>query len=258
MIGPEAIHRDVASYALGILDEADTIRFEEHLVDCVTCAVELESLLPVTAMMSQVDGDSLVSAEERVRDGRMLDEMVNAVAYDRSRVRARRFLALAAGVVAIVLVGGLALITGAALGGGDEPRQVAQGPVTASPKKADDGPGIGGPIDVPGERFSATDAATKVHADVVLDSTEWGTQVSLLVSKISGPLTCQLVAVGDDGLGEVIYTWSVPKKGYGTDENPEPLFLQGATALTRAQMERMEIQSVDQNGRTGLLVSVPV
>jgi hypothetical protein len=184
--------------------------------------------------------------------------MVNAVAYDRSRVRARRFLALAAGVVAIALVGGLSLITGAALGGGDESGQQAQGPVTASPLQTDDGPGIGGPIDVRGERFSATDATTKVHADVVLEGTEWGTQVSLLVSKIKGPLTCQLVAVGDDGLGEVIYTWSVPKKGYGTDENPPPLVLQGATALTRADMERMEIQSVDQNGRTGLLVSVPV
>jgi len=258
VIGPEAIHRDVASYALGILDEADSARFEDHLVDCATCAVELESLIPVTTLMSQVDGDSLVAAEEMVREGRMLDEMVNAVTYDRSRVRARRFLALAAGVVAIVLIGGISLLTGALLGGNDQPQQVARSPLTASPRASDEGPGVGGPIDVPGERFSATDATTKVHADVVLESTEWGTQVSLLVSKVSGPLTCQLVAVGDDGLGEVIYTWSVPKKGYGTAENPQPLVLQGATALTRADMERMEIQSVDQNGRTALLVSVPV
>ena len=101
------MHRDVAAYALGVLDERDAARFEDHLAECDACAVELESLLPVTAMLSQVDGDSFVSVEESVREGRMLDEMVNAVAYDRSRVRARRMLALAAGVVAVIMLSGV-------------------------------------------------------------------------------------------------------------------------------------------------------
>jgi hypothetical protein len=257
MTGPDATHRDVAAYALGVLDDIDAAHFEEHLVECGTCAMELESFLPVTSLLSQVDGDSLVGAEELVREGRMLDEMVNAVAYDRSRVRARRMLALAAGVVALVLVGGLSVIVGAALGGGDEGRQpVAERSYSPSPKSTDQGPGIGGPMEGPGERFSGTDPATKVHADVLLESAEWGTQVSLLVSSVTGPKTCQLVAVGDDGLGEIVYTWTVPKKGYGTEANPQPLFLQGATAVTRSEIKRMEVQAVDNTGKASLLVAV--
>jgi hypothetical protein len=45
-------HFDVASYALGVLDEADSERFEEHLADCWVCAGELESFLPSRAHCS--------------------------------------------------------------------------------------------------------------------------------------------------------------------------------------------------------------
>jgi hypothetical protein len=250
-----ATHRDVAAYALGVLDEADAARFEDHLAECDACAVELESLLPVTALLSQVDGDSFVRTEESVRDARMLDEMVNAVAYDRSRVRARRMLALAAGVIAVLMLSGLSLVTGMAVGG-DDGKPVASG--TPTPRIGPDGLGVGGMEDLPGERFSATDPSTKVQAEVVLEGHDWGTQVSIAVGAISGPLTCQLVAVGADGLGEVVYTWKVPEKGYGTKENPQVLFLQGVTAVSRANIARMELQSLDAAGRAGLLVAVNV
>jgi hypothetical protein len=259
MNAPDAIHKDVAAYALGILDEEGTAEFEFHLAGCPTCAMELESLLPVTALLSQVDGDSVVGAEEMVREGRMLDEMVNAVAYDRSQVRARRFLALAAGVVAIVLVGALSVLAGTSVGRNEAPPAAAGTTSAKARTTGGTGPGIGGPFsDLPGEKFQATDADTKVSANVALQGTEWGTQVSLLVSSIKGPLTCQLVAVGEDGVGEIVYTWSVPAKGYGTDLNPQPLLLQGATAVPRADMVRMEIQSVDEAGRPALLVAVDV
>jgi hypothetical protein len=257
---PDARHKDVASYALGILDEADALRFEEHLADCATCALELEALLPVSALMSQIDGDSFVAAEQTVREGRMLDEMVNAVTYDRSRVRVRRMLALAAGVVTLLLVSGVSVLTGAAFGGNDGP-PVAAGNPTTTRSGPDPGTGWGGDIDPmagPGEKFSQTDATTKVQAEVLLDPKEWGTQVSLRVKSVRGPLTCQLVAVGDDGLGEVVYTWSVPQRGYGTKANPAPLFLMGATAVARNDIDRLEIQSIDQNGRAALLVAVNV
>jgi hypothetical protein len=255
MMGQGAMHRDVAAYALGVLDERDAARFEDHLAECDACAVELEALLPVTALLSQVDGDSFVSMEESVREGRMLDEMVNAVAYDRSRVRARRMLALAAGVVALIIMSGLSLVAGLTVGGDGE-RPVASG--SPSPQSGAEGPGVGGFEDLPGERFSATDPDTKVHADVVLGRHEWGTEVSIAVGAVSGPLTCQLVAVGADGLGEVVYTWKVPPRGYGTNANPELLFLQGVTAVNRSNIERVELQSLDSAGRSGLLVAVDV
>lgn len=250
-----AVHHDVAAYALGVLDEYGASQFEDHLVECDACAVELESLLSVTALLSQVDGDSFVTMEQAVRDDRMLDEMLNAVAYDRSRVRARRMLALAAAVIAVVMVGGGALVAGLAMGG-DADRPVAVG--SPSPEAGPDGPGVGGLDQVPGDRYSATDPSTKVHAEVVLEGREWGTMVSIAIGSIRGPLTCQLVAVGTDGLGEVVYTWKVPKDGYGTPANPEVLFLQGATAVSRASITRVELQSLDAEGRSGLLVAVDV
>jgi anti-sigma factor RsiW len=44
MTTSDAPHWDVAAYALGVLDHRDTARFEDHLADCASCAVELESL----------------------------------------------------------------------------------------------------------------------------------------------------------------------------------------------------------------------
>jgi hypothetical protein len=248
-----AEHRDVAAYALGVLDARDAARFEDHLAMCDACAVELESLLPVTALLSQVDGDAFVQVEESVRDGRMLDEMVNAVAYDRSRARARRMFALAAGIIAVLLFSGVSIVAGMTVGGDGE-RPVAG----ATPTPAGPDLGVGGLDEVPGQRYSATDSTTKVKAEVVLEGREWGTQVSIAVGGVRGPLTCQLVAVGDDGVGDVIYSWKVPKKGYGTKENPQVLFLQGATAVDRADIHRVELQSLDAAGRPGLLVAVDV
>lgn len=256
MMGPSSsTHRDVAAYALGVLDPDDAARFEDHLAECDACAMELESLLPVTALLSQVDGDSFVRMEESVRDGRMLDEMVNAVTYDRSRVRARRVFALAAGIIAVVLFSGLSLIAGISVDGDDSPT-VASGSPT--PTVGTEGLGVGGMDDLPGERFSAVDPNTKVKAEMVMESREWGTQVSIAVGNIHGPLICQLVAVGEDGVGEVVYSWKVPEKGYGTKENPEVLFLQGVTHASRDGMTRMELQSLDSAGRSSLLVGMDV
>ncbi|MGQ4427661.1 zf-HC2 domain-containing protein, partial [Streptomyces violaceoruber] len=30
-------HRDVGAYALGVLDEAEAFRFEDHLMECPRC-----------------------------------------------------------------------------------------------------------------------------------------------------------------------------------------------------------------------------
>ena len=248
-----AEHMDVAAYALGVLDAMDAARFEDHLAECDACAVELESLLPVTALLSHVDGDSFVQVEESVRDGRMLDEMVNAVEYDRSRARARRMFALAAGVVAVILFSGLSLVLGMATSDDTRAPVAAGSPTPAGPDL-----GVGGMDDLPGQHFSAVDKTTKVNAEVVLEGFEWGTQVSIAVGNVRGPRVCQLVAVGADGLGEVVYSWKVPPKGYGTRENPQVLFLQGATQVSRGDIARVELQSLDDEGRSDLLVAVDV
>ena len=34
-------HRDVGAYALGVLDEAEAFRFEDHLMECPQCAAQV-------------------------------------------------------------------------------------------------------------------------------------------------------------------------------------------------------------------------
>jgi hypothetical protein len=255
MTTSDAPHWDVAAYALGVLDHRDAARFEDHLADCASCAVELESLLPVTALLADVDASSFVGVEQSQRDGRMFDEMINVVSFDRSRAQARRLLAVAAGTIVMVMAVGLALFAGAQFGASAD---VQAG---ASPSASASGPntGLGGPTDgSTGEKFSSTDATTGVKADLVLESMGWGTQVSLQLAKVQGPLVCQLVAVGPNISGEVVSTWKVPPNGYGTAKNPEPLLLQGATSVSRKDISRIEIQSVGVSGDNKVLVTVPV
>ena len=44
-------HRDVAAYALGVLDEADAFRFEDHLMECARCAAHVTEFGPITRQM---------------------------------------------------------------------------------------------------------------------------------------------------------------------------------------------------------------
>lgn len=247
-----APHWDVASYALGVLDPRETARFEDHLAECAECAAELESLLPVTAMLAELDRDDFLRTEQSGQDGRVLREMANVVALDRHRAQTRRLLAVAAGTVALVLAVGLSLFAGSQLGG--RPAQVAA-PPTAT---ASTPPGIGGPDGpVVGEQFKATDPVSGAQLDLVLASMDWGTAVSLSLAKVTGPLECQLVATGPSG-AQIVSSWTVPPDGYGTPKHPDPLFLQGATAMARQDIDKFEVQAVAATGETTVLVSLDV
>jgi hypothetical protein len=96
-----------------------------------------------------------------------------------------------------------------------------------------------------------------VTASVGFEPKDWGTQVSFAVSNVKGPLTCRLVAVRTDGNSEVLSTWTVGDKGWGTAAQPEPLLLQAATALPRADIAHIQVQSIDSKGATETLVRVP-
>lgn len=252
MTTSSAPHWDVAAYALGVMDARDTARFEDHLAECVSCAIELESLLPVTNLLAEVDRDSFLNAEQSERDGRMLDEMVNVVSFDRSRAQARRLLAVAAGTVVMVIAVGLALFAGNQWGQGSTPVAEPRPSVSSGP------PGIGGPGGAtPAEIFEGTDPSSQVKANLGLTGADWGTSVALQLSGVQGPLNCQLVAVGPD-VSEVVSTWTVPPDGYGTQKNPDALFLEGSTSVQRKDIQRFEVQSISATGEPTVLVTVNV
>ncbi|GAA0800011.1 anti-sigma factor family protein [Spirilliplanes yamanashiensis] len=250
-------HFDVAAYALGVLDERDADRFEAHLVDCPSCAMELESMLPVVDVLADIDADSLVATEQSRRDGIVLTRMIGAVAQDRRRAQSRKLYSLAAAVVAFAV-----LAVGATFAGSrwfaPADNTVAQAPgdtATLPPLDDPDG-GIGGP-DLPTDRVGGSDPRTRVRVDAGFEPRDFGTEVTFAISNIQGPLTCRLVAVRTDGGQEVLSTWTVGEKGWGTAEQPQPLTLTAVTALKRDQIAHVQVQKIGDNGAAETLVRVP-
>jgi hypothetical protein len=253
-------HFDVAAYALGVLDERDASRFEDHLIECPACAVELESFLQVADILADVDADALVATEDSRRDGLVLKKMIGEVKRERRRANSRRLYSLAAAVVVFAMLSIGALFAGGKWLG-TEPQQgpVAQrssGPTALDPLPLGTGTGLGG-TPLAGEVVSRTDERSGVRLDAGLEPKDWGTQVQFAVANIKGPLTCRLVAVRTDGGSEVLSTWTVGEKGWGTAAQPEPLLLQGVTALPRAKIAHVQVQSIGADGATEALVTAP-
>jgi anti-sigma factor RsiW len=230
MMTPEDVHRDVGAYALGVLDPRDSARFEEHLTICRMCPRELEQLSSVAALLSHVSADSLVFAERSTRDPRRSDALVGAVRKERRRGRARQGLTLAA-CLALIVAGAVVAVS-IGLGRGNLP-----GPLT--PTAA--------------EKLHAVSQSTGAEATVQVEEKRWGSQVTLEITHVKGPVACRLLAISKEGQSEVVMGWSVPPEGYGTPAQPKPLLLHGGTDLAAGNLSRLEVRTV--NG--ALLVSVP-
>ncbi|MBB5112399.1 anti-sigma factor family protein [Micromonospora echinospora] len=254
-----ADHMDVAAYALGVLDAQDAERFEEHLATCWACAAELETMVPVVGLLSGIDGEAMAALEQTHTDPALLDRTLVAVRRDRRRTRVRQLLATAA---AVVVFGGLSGVAAGMLGGEPAPTPQA-GPTQTAPTAAPSGepgnpndPGVGGEKPIEGDQHNATDAGTGVQTTMWLARKEYGTQVSVQLSRLPGPRVCRLVVVRKNATSEVISTWSVPAGGYGTNQNQLPLELTASTSAPVRDIDKLQVQSVDANGVASPLVTV--
>ncbi|MEG3637070.1 anti-sigma factor family protein [Micromonospora palythoicola] len=251
-------HMDVAAYALGVLDEQDMERFEEHLATCWACAAELETMVPVVGLLSDIDEESITALEQTHSDPVLLDRTLVALRTHRRRARFRQVLATAA---AVVVFGGLTGVVFSNLTDSSTPPPLA-GPTTAPVNPPGDrpgnpsGPGFGG-NEQEGEQVDVTDPATGVEATFWLTSKDFGTKMDFSLGKLPGPRTCRLVVVRDDGSTEVVSTWSVPDGGYGTNANTQKLALSAATSTKRDDIKQFEVQEIDSRGATDTLVTVP-
>jgi hypothetical protein len=251
-------HYDVASYALGILDDRDAARFEDHLIDCAQCAYELESFVEVADVLATVDGEAFEAAERAERDGAVLNKMLREVGVERQRANSRRLYSLAAAVVVFAMLSIGALFAGGQwLGDGGSP--AAETPAEAG-NQLDPlpvgGVNIGG-TKLPGDNYDGQDPRTGVSAAVGLLKKDWGTQVSFAVSGVSGPKKCALFLVRTDGTSEKIADWTVGEKGWGTAANREPLMLQAVTSTPRADIAHVQVQEITESGAGETLVRVP-
>jgi putative zinc finger protein len=254
-------HFDVASYALGVLDDRDAARFEDHLLECPRCAYELDSFMQVADVLADVDGNALIAAEETRRDGVVLQKVIGEVKKERQRANSRRLYSLAAAVVVFALLSVGALFAGGRLLAPDQKpaatttAQRGSGQLDPLPD-TQDGPGVGGP-ELAGQRYGRSDPRTGVRADVALEKKDWGTQISFAITNITGPKECRLVAVHTDGTTEPLVSWSVGEQGWGTAANRDPLLLQAVTATPREDIAYLQVQEVAANGAGDTLVRVP-
>ena len=222
-------HTDVGAYSMGLLEEPDRRAFEDHLAGCVSCAAELAELAPMAPLLRGVGPAG--AEEEGPAEATVIDLMRRRAARQRQRGRWQLTAGAAAGIVLI--------------GGG-----IAIGAATA----AQPGSPPASAVVITGQVHSAVDPGTGVTGTVGLAAKAWGTQVTLDLSKVRGPVECELVAVSTRGERRVVMGWRVPAPGDGVPGHSAHLLIQGGTSIPRNDLARLVVDVV--NGRT--LLTIPV
>ena len=233
-------HTDVGAYSMGLLEERDRRKFEDHLAGCPACAAEVAELSPMAALLRGVElrevepggAEGGEPAAGREPEGGDVTEFLRRRA--RQQRRRRRWQVALGAAAGIVLIGG-----GIGVG------------IAAAPQN---GPPPPPPLALTGQLHSATDPGTGVAGTVGLVAKAWGTQVTLDLSKVHGPAECELVAVSRTGERRVVMGWLVTAPGDGVPGHPAHLVIRGGTSIPRSDLSRVDVDVV--NGRT--LVSIPV
>ncbi|MEU5510153.1 zf-HC2 domain-containing protein [Streptomyces fungicidicus] len=201
-------HRDVGAYALGVLDEADAFRFEDHLMECPQCALQVTEFGPAARQLMLYRSSTPRLVHPLAKPGpRMLDRLLAQVAARRRAGRRRLLLALAASVVAAVCAPALAVMA------------------------RDDG---GSAVSI-----TATDERSGVWAQVTTADEAWGSAMEIEVKDGAGPRTCRLVVVGLDGSEETVTSWSVPRH----DARPNTVL--GGSAMHPEDIARYEVRTAE-------------
>jgi hypothetical protein len=218
-------HTDVGAYALGLLEPRDRQAFEEHLAGCPACAAELAELSGMRGLLSDLGP---VAAPDEPTEANVTDLVRRRAESQRRRTRRQVLLGAAAAVV--LLAGGTAV--GVA---------VASQPA-ATPQ-------------VHGQAFAATSPVTGVHGKATLVAKPFGTQVTVDLAQIQGPLQCQFIAVSRTGTRFQIGTWFLPPHvKFGSPSHPEHLLLKGWTTIKPGDLSRIDVVAEGQ----GTQLSIPV
>ncbi|MEV5953225.1 zf-HC2 domain-containing protein [Streptomyces sp. NPDC051987] len=202
-------HRDVGAYALGVLDEAEAFRFEDHLMECPSCTAHVTEFGPAARQLMLYRRATPRFVHPMAQPGpRLLDRLLAEVAT-RHRAKRRRLLyGLAASVVLAVAGSGIVAYVGH-----DAPPAVQ---VTA-----------------------ATDARSGIWAQVTSQATDSGSTIELQVKDSDGARSCRLVAVGDDGSEQIVTTWAE------RSHDARVSTMTGGSSMHPDEIDRYEVRNSD-------------
>lgn len=201
-------HRDVGAYALGVLDEAEAFRFEDHLMECPQCAAQVTEFGPTARQMMLYRRATPRAVHPFAGPGpQLLDRLLAEVAARHRAVRRRVLYAVAASVVVALAAPVVAMLAGGGNGGQDA------------------------------VRVAATDEKSGVWAQITTENEAWGSHVELEVKDGAGPRSCRLIAVGMDGSEQTVTSWIVPR------HDARPNTMQGAAAWHPDEIARYELRT---------------
>ncbi|MGW7097917.1 anti-sigma factor family protein [Streptomyces sp. NPDC054838] len=227
-------------YVLGVLDEADVRRVEEHVGDCVQCREEVAALREMERALGEVPPEAFLNGPPQGGD-LLLRRTLRQVRGERA-ARARRRYGLAGVAAAAALA---AVFWAGTQLGTDGAQNVAQPPPpspTAPPA----------PSAVPGTRVaSATDGGSGARMTVqVVPAAAW-VRVHAAVTGVPAGERCRLVVVSRDGTRRTAGGWVVGTAEHGEGKGAS---LDGSAAVAAADVQEVLVEN--ESGRT--FVSVPV
>src|SRR5262249_20448136 len=97
----------------------------------------------------------------------------------------------------------------------------------------------------PGGGTSAGQGAGSLTAPGKVTPGGGGSAGGLELSRVAGPMGCQLLAISSAGDIRTVTGWSVPAKGYGIPGSPAPLRVTGGTSLPADRITRFEDRADD-------------
>ncbi|GIF76626.1 anti-sigma factor family protein [Asanoa siamensis] len=233
---------DDGAYVLGALSPSERAEYERHLAGCPACREAVAEIAVLPGLLGRLtDPDSLDLSPSTPLPDRM-PALLTAVGAERRRIRRsrrRRYAGaalVAAGLAAVVGVG-VAGVDAGWFGGGSGAGQIA---------------GRGTQINVKLVPMEPVGGTVPVTAEVGLNGTKWGTEISMRCTYKAGgdskkAWTFRLVAHGADGAKEQVGSWMAAAG--------ETVEMNGATRFTGRELVRLELTRYD--GTALLAYDVP-
>ncbi|WP_327250710.1 zf-HC2 domain-containing protein [Streptomyces sp. NBC_01244] len=225
-------------YVLGVLDDAEVRRVEEHVDGCVQCRQEVTALREMEAALGEVPPEAFLDGPPQGGDlllQRTLRQMRQEVDGARRRRTVFTGLAVAASLTAVFWAG-------TQLGGGSTGVEARpQPPVSAEPSAPPAGTKVA----------SATDAGTGARMTVqVTPAAKW-VRVRAAVTGIPAGERCRIVVVSRDGTRTTAGGWVVGTAAHGEGKGAA---LDGSAAVDPADVRAVLVEN--ESGTA--FVSVPV